>query len=152
MENLDLTKILKDQKGITLYSPLFGECVFEGIYSDELPIVVKAIDGVHAFSKYGKLSERNTEPLLFPSKDNRDWNAFKISILHKRFEPFQKVLVMHEPIYTGDLIWTPDFYYMWDEDKQIHRTVLCGDCLDNEVIPYEGNENLLGTIARHICQ
>ena len=38
-ENIDLTKILKNcPKGFKLYSPLFGEVVFEGISDVEYPI------------------------------------------------------------------------------------------------------------------
>ena len=97
-ENIDLTKILKDcPKGKKLYSPIFGEVIFEriGDKSEIYPIKVKyysekydRMDEV-SFTKEGLfLNITNTECTLFPSKDQRDWSKFKAPWYKKeRFDP-----------------------------------------------------------------
>ena len=57
-ENIDLTKILKDcPKGTKLYSPVFGEVIFNEISLDQdNPIEVSLSDNVtEDFTKDGKL-------------------------------------------------------------------------------------------------
>ena len=83
---MDLTKILKHApEGVELYSTVHGEVKFERIDDDEdYPIITgKGMDPytqsfcVQSFTKEGKfyLYERG-ECVLFPSKDQRDWNKF----------------------------------------------------------------------------
>ena len=76
-ENVDLTKILKDcPKGFKLYSPLFGEVVFEGISGDVYPITLSHTgrEALVTFTKEGfYYDNQDTECLLFPSKEQRDW-------------------------------------------------------------------------------
>ena len=79
-ENIDLTKILKDcPKGFKLYSPLFGEVVFEGISGDVYPITLSCTgrEALVSFTKEGFYYDNpDTECLLFPSKEQRDWEKF----------------------------------------------------------------------------
>ena len=99
-ENLNLGKILKYcPKGTKLYSPALGEVDFAAInnYDRTYPIIVKTKDGTFCFTKQGKLYDiEQSECLLFPSKDQRDWSKFNIK--KTKFNPqtlklFDKVLV-----------------------------------------------------------
>ena len=79
-ENVDLAKILKNcPKGFKLYSPLFGEVVFEGISGDVYPITLSRTgrEALVSFTKEGFYYDNpDTECLLFPSKEQRDWGKF----------------------------------------------------------------------------
>lgn len=148
-KNLNLAEILKDApKGTKLWSPLCGEC--ELVAVDEnytYPILSKASDGKEInFTKLGKYYDvffKNGECVLFPSKENRDWSTFKVFEGHKHFEPFQRVLCTFEHDY-GYEIWTADVYSHYDESTGKHYLVSGYVGNDNEVIPYEGNEDKLG--------
>ena len=108
-ENIDLTKILKDcPKGTKLYSPIFGDIIFEGIDDkDEFPIKVKykseKVDDWWDYIRFTKeglfLNIINTECTLFCSRDQRDWSKFKAPWYKKEkfdpktLKPFDRVLV-----------------------------------------------------------
>lgn len=89
---MDLTKILKNVPiGIKLWSPICGDCTLKEINNTQYPIKVGYIDESNmsetmSFTKDGKY-EIVGECVLFPSKNNRDWNNFM------QFKPFEKVLV-----------------------------------------------------------
>lgn len=110
-ENLNLVEILKDcPKGTRLYSPIFGEVEFEGVYNKAIyPIAVKAktnpIEGkcTEQFIYLGPSGiidiSFNGECMLFPSKEQRDWSKFKAKqpkFDPKTLEPFEKVLARDE--------------------------------------------------------
>jgi hypothetical protein len=61
------------------------------------------------------------------------------------FKPFDKVLVRSEE--TGYCIWQAAFYSHFENNKgDGHHVTTAGDYyLDGEVIPYAGNEHLVGT-------
>ena len=70
-------------KGTKLYSPIFGEVTFKGIYNHT--ILGEAIDRdgdirTVAFTRLGRFycDFPNAECVLFPSKDQRDWDKFQI--------------------------------------------------------------------------
>lgn len=141
---MNITEILKDcPKGTKLYSPLFGECelVCSGYKSnDSYPIIIKAGDESHCFTKNGLFYREYTdgECMLFPSKDNRDWSTFKV---HKEceFKPFDKVLVRDK----DTDIWRIEFFSrITNISDYKYQTLSCGW---KQCIPYEGNEHLLGT-------
>ena len=77
---LDLREILKDcPKGTKLYSPLFGEVEFIKIIKyDAYSIIVSAEGREQNSTEDGRYYLRYTdgECLLFPSKDNRNWNTW----------------------------------------------------------------------------
>ena len=82
MENLDLTKILKDcPKGTEFYSPIYGTVKFIRIDEDENPIAIKWFDkNNNAYIEY--LTKEGTfrglgECVLFPSKGQRDWSKWQ---------------------------------------------------------------------------
>ena len=152
-ENLNLVEKLKDaQKGTKLWSPLCGECIFmciiRGAFSPIYCLTKHKGGGLYgiSFTTNGKYDGGfdNPECILFPSKENRDWSTFKVSKKHKHFEPFQKVLcaVPTEFGYEG---WNADIYSHYDEFNRKHF-LISGFAKndDDDVIPYEGNEDKLG--------
>ena len=71
----NIAEILKDcPKGTKLYSPLCGECTFEEI--DKNIIFFRMYTGnLYAVNSDGSYC-KGGECLLFPSKENRNWNNF----------------------------------------------------------------------------
>lgn len=127
-ENLNLVDILKDcPKGTKLYSPIFGEVEFEGVYNKAIyPIAVKAktnpIEGkcTEQFIYLGPSGiidiSFNGECMLFPSKEQRDWSKFKPKqpkFDPKTLEPFEKVLVRDKDSEN----WTCGFFSHKDVSK-----------------------------------
>lgn len=118
MENkeLNLCEILKDcPKGTRLYSTTLGTVEFEEVYHpniDVFPIKVKISHngGFASFTSDGKVSSIiDAECCLFPSKDNRDWSAFKTKkerFDHNTLKPFDKVLVRD----NNEQNWRCDFF------------------------------------------
>lgn len=105
-ENIDLTKILKDcPEGTKLYSPLFGYVELKEIDTSKVYSVnVKLTSGlIESFTRKGKLYDRDyykdTECVLFPSKEQRDWSKFtapwynKDKFDPKTLKPFDRVIV-----------------------------------------------------------
>lgn len=105
-ENLDLVEKLKNcPKGTNLWSPLFGEVIFNEIVPSSLyPIRMSAktdfgLKNV-SFTKCGKhyCSYSDGECMLFPNKNQRDWDKF-IPIEkfdYSTLKPFDKILVRFE--------------------------------------------------------
>lgn len=83
MEKINIADKLKHcKKGTKLYSPLFGEVEFENV-DDKIEIIVRTDEEEiykAYFEKDGKyyIIYKDAECLLFPSKDNRDWNSFQV--------------------------------------------------------------------------
>ena len=120
-ENLNLVEILKDRpKGTKLYSPALGEVEFAGInYHDRTyPIMVKIKDGTFWFTKQGKFyNMEQSECLLFPSKEQRDWSKFnpnKPKFDPKTLKPFDKVLVCN---CDGDIWRCSIFSHIYGKDN-----------------------------------
>lgn len=74
-------------KGTKLYSPIFGEVTFKGIYNHTILGEATDSDGnirPVAFTRLGRFywDFPSAECVLFPSKDQRDWDKFRrINIL-----------------------------------------------------------------------
>lgn len=106
MENkINIAEILKDYpKGTKLYSPLCGECRINSVeirVPDKDTIIrVKFLtnEGIENYITFyydGTYLGGKGECLLFPSKENRDWNTFKTKkpkLDPKTFQPFDKVI------------------------------------------------------------
>ena len=87
-ENINLVKILRRvPKGTKLWSPIWGAVSFEGIdETDPRPIQCRKVndDGNFSIRSDGHLTfYKDAECILFPSKENQDWNSFKIPSKHK---------------------------------------------------------------------
>ena len=108
-ENINLCQILKDcPKGTKLWSPIWGDITFETIDAFDGLVYVLKHKGVHIILDNGKF-DADGECIIFPSKDQRDWNKFKAPIKRfnpEEFKPFDKVLLR---IDERD-IWQPDFF------------------------------------------
>lgn len=75
-KEIDIAKILKNAPiGTKLYSPLFGNVFLK--YIGELFITVRHHGTTANFYHNGRLyNYEGTEPMLYPSKEMRDWNKF----------------------------------------------------------------------------
>ena len=114
-ENIDLTKILKGcPKGTKLYSTIHGEVslITNNSISQNYPIAVRLNDKtVENFTSEGKLLNRfDGECILFPSKEQKDWNKFKAPCKKtghfdpKTLQPFDRVLVGHSYTWRCELL------------------------------------------------
>ena len=100
-ENIDLAKILKDcPKGFQLYSPIFGIVYLKSVTPYNVYITtIREVEAI--ITKNGRYftEYEDSECILFPSKDQRDWSKFtapgykKEKFDPKTLKPFDKVLV-----------------------------------------------------------
>lgn len=144
---INVAEKLKDcPKGTKLYSPLFGEVELVRIdmRNPRFSIIVKVSeDGIPysnvTFTAEGKWYDiEQSKCLLFPSKDNRDWNKFNLPV--NTLKPFDKVLVRD----GIDEKWTISLFSYHDKENQTFPYV-CASGRYVRCIPYKGNEHLLGT-------
>ena len=151
-ENIDLTKILKDcPKGTKLYSPVFGDVEFVRVYqNDSVDFIIEfklSDNSIDSVTTDGRLYEEfNGECILFPSKDQRDWDKFtapwykKEKFDPKTLNPFDKVLVRD----SEDLKWKVDFYS--HREEYIRFPYICVGSMHKYCIPYnEDTAFLVGT-------
>lgn len=95
-----------------LWSPLFGEVEFVCLCSDKVVVRSDKKGITSTFDKRGYYYNYSEECLIFPSKDNRDWDSWecpkpKVERFDpKTLQPFDKVLVRDE----DDDIWRCDFF------------------------------------------
>lgn len=77
-KNINLAKILNGKPVNTkLWSPLFGDVYTSSICSEDTIIVVNHHAESSSFYNNGKYFDHaEAEPLLFPSKEMRDWSKF----------------------------------------------------------------------------
>ena len=140
---MNIAEILKDcPKGTRLYSPAFGDVYFQRVRNEDLIEVTSDCDVSYEFFSNGSCSLKG-ECVLFPSKEQRDWSKFGVSDqvtdqeTKHQFKPFDKVLVR----INDKCDWVCNIFSHMDSDNEYvclyMRWPLC--------IPYEGNENLLGT-------
>lgn len=109
MEKLDLIKILKDTpKGTPLYSPLFGNVTLVKVsdVKNDRSIKIMTDTSYYYFRSTGQFYNKG-ECLLFPSKDNRDWNKFnnKEKFNFNTLNHFDKVIVRDK-----NNAWRIDFF------------------------------------------
>ena len=149
-ENIDLTKILKDcPKDTKLYCSLYGEVLFEGIITGKcnhfIEVYVKVLNSLIMFTYNGRYFS-NGECVLFPSKDQRDWNKFTASWYKKdkfdpsTLKPFDKVLVQ----ISRDDIWSVDFFSYYNDE---YKKCICTGLVHYfYCIPYnDETKDLVGT-------
>lgn len=78
-KELNILEILKDKpKGVSLYSSIFGDCIYRDNYDNCVEVVT---DNCYYFNEKGHyitngVKSENGECLLFPSKEMRDWSKF----------------------------------------------------------------------------
>lgn len=94
---MNIAEILKNvPQGTKLYSTVFGDVEFLYVnYKLEHPIKVKTCKNTYEFfDEEGKYNIYYSEGecVLFPSRENRDWNTFQIEKSYE-FKPYDPVLV-----------------------------------------------------------
>lgn len=98
MEKINIAEILKDKnvpEGTELYCSIFGYVKFIGVkdtgYANMIQVDVP-IKGIEVFYEDGRYNKyySDSECVLFPSKENRDWSKFQI------------------PFNDGDIIYNQD--------------------------------------------
>ena len=154
-ENLNLVEILKDcPEGTKLYTPIWGEVVFIEVRKNKncpYPICINtnAASSYTYLAKDGRylINREESECILFPSKDQRDWSKFTAPWLKKeRFDPktlqpFDKVLVK----YLEDDYWTCDLFSNITKDGKIYP-YLCVSGVYKYCIPYnDDTKHLVAT-------
>lgn len=141
----NIAKILTgyDGQGLILYSPLYGYMeLIEVQTGASYPIKCKAFYNYHIyqFSWNGKVDFADSECMLFPSKEQRDWSKFKpcnkFTNKKSQLKPFDKVLVRD----SDNCEWSCDFFC-----KEEDNIYYCMTSYWNQCVPYEGNEYLLDT-------
>ena len=145
--NINIAEILRDMpKGTKLYSPIFGDVKFKVIDEDyNYPIVVNTI--LSGYTAEKRFTEKglcysgytDAEPMLFPSKEMRDWNKFawkKGDVLvnqdrdaHTIFEEFT------DNTYTA---FTGKYYYLKNDKNKFHCTVYDDAATDRFTLETEG--------------
>ncbi len=144
-ENINLAVILsKYPKGTKLYSLIHGEVVLDRVDDIDIsyPIVVKHGCRKFDFTYDGRYYiEYDGECVLFPSKEQRDWNKFKAPIEkfdYNTLKPFDKVLVRDD---DGEgNYWRCALF-----SCMLSNGMLC-ECRWNQGVPYnDETKHLLGT-------
>lgn len=144
---MNIAELLKDcPKGTKLYSPVCGWVELEEVTKDKdgevtlLSHIMGIYDhfGPHSieFLANGEMcAALDTECVLFPSKDNRDWSTF---VPPCKFKPFDRVVVRDK---GGQ--WAIDFFsHMSKNDVYI----CTGGIMWSECLPYnEETAKLIGT-------
>ena len=152
MGNIDLTKILKDcPEGTKLYTTIWGEVTFikvsENVCNLYPIIIYNECDHV-CLTKDGRylINKQDSECILFPSKDQRDWSKFTAPWYKKeKFDPktlkaFDKVLAFF------DNIWFCDFFSHINESNAPKICGCMGTGNRSRVIPYnDDTKHLVGT-------
>lgn len=155
---MNIAEILKNAPvGTKLYSPMFGEVDLNRIdEEDRHPIVVNVNDyRSESFTADGKYYADfpNSECVLFPSKENRDWSTFKVksnfptdicncgAILdipslmdkyqYKRNElnALRELLLARDAWWKVDNDWKPD----WSENNYKYVINTCKNTIDKNV-------------------
>lgn len=93
---LNIAEILRRgglRAGVRFYSPLYGEVRFSEVLDDGIGVYIMC-DRV-IFNRYGQVANNwgkmSPEPMLFPSKDDHDWETFA-QLLKKNRKIMQKDL------------------------------------------------------------
>lgn len=143
---MNIAEILKNcPQGTRLYSPLYGIVIFDTIVCSQSCDFIQVLTYEEKYKQFyvNGIPANNClckECMLFPSRDQRDWNKFEVPNQSKpkpQFKPFDKVLVRD----TDDKAWKCDIFSNLG-DKGVF---ICLFAWWRQCIPYEGNEHLLGT-------
>lgn len=139
-------------KGTKLWSPLFGECEFVEVgdntetYPDACVVIRCDEMGCTYFDKLGHYFDSSEECLLFPSKDNRDWDSWECPKAKperfdpETFQPFDRMLVRDVP----DENWKADIFSHFFDGGRFPVCTIYSEW--RRGVPYnEDTKHLLGT-------
>lgn len=146
---MNIAELLKDcPKGTKLYSPVCGWVELEEVTKNKngevtlLSHIMGIYDhfGPHSieFLANGEMcAALDTECVLFPSKDNRDWSTF---VPPCKFKPFDRVVVRDK---ETDYEWFADLFSHYDADTE---KFVCLGSVWAVCLPYnEETAKLIGT-------
>ena len=124
---INIAKLLKDApRGMKLYSPLLGEVEFaEVMDTDYVPIRVMCGIIGERFDKYGRYKGNeypDAECLLFPSKEVRTWEGWKLPAQHK-FKVGDWIVRGEGFVYEPSLITKRDFSLFSDIFNNSHKSL-----------------------------
>lgn len=151
-KNINLTKILKNcPEGYKFWSPLLGNVEFHCIC--QAGVLVKTVKGdswelnQDGTTKIGA-DIASPEIMLYPSKEQRDWNKFTAPWLKKeRFDPktlkpFDRVIARN----TLNSKWRCTFFSHLIDDERCILKCITSDCSYPFCIPYnDETKYLVGT-------
>ena len=149
-KNIDLTQILKDcPEGTKFYTPIWGEVTFNTINKGCLyPICIYADE----YSDYTNLTKDgrylnipNSECIIFPSKEQRDWSKFTAPWYKKeKFDP--KTLKPFDRVLIKDVIWSVGLFSHYNKNACYYSCECVGGTITKYCIPYnDETKHLVGT-------
>lgn len=119
-EELNLVELLKDcPKGIKLYSPVCGAVkLVKVVINNDFPILaIDSDDTEHFFTEKGCYIDSGfAECVLFPSKEQRDWNVWKTEQKEKH-----QYRVGDYIIFKGNDDLIPVVYKILDIDNESYK-------------------------------
>lgn len=120
---MNIAEILKYcPKETKLYSPLFGEVTLFEVTEDKIKVYSIIKSALYRFNYDGTFGTEyiSVECMLFPSKDQRDWDKFRL------------------PVKKGDIMMMPNSNYAFIATGEFTDTssimFVCGIDADNELI------------------
>ena len=118
-EKIDIAEILKDKPANTkLYSPLFGEVYFSHVGGDN--IAVEHHGGISLFFSSGRFFDLDeSEPLLFPSKEMRNWRKFAWKKGDVLVSKDRNVHIIFDKFVDDAYKNFHGQYYLWKEEGSI---------------------------------
>lgn len=118
-EKINIAEILRDKPVNTkLYSPLFSEVFFSHVSSGG--IAVEHNGGTSLFFSSGKFYDYDgAEPLLFPSKEMRDWSKFAWKKGDILVNKDAEVHIIFDGFKDDTYKTFHGHYYLWEEEGSI---------------------------------
>lgn len=145
-ENINLCEILKDcSKDTKLYCMFLGDVLFSKIENNKIFVHIGNTEW--SFYSDGKFI-CDGECVIFPSREQKDWSKFKVSIKKfnpEEFKPFDKVLIRDDDGFE----WCPTFLEKISKEPpgKYSAVELISGCRWDMCIPYnEETKHLCGTI------
>lgn len=118
-EKINIAEILRDKPVNTkLYSPLFSEVFFSHVSGGS--IAVEHRGGTSLFFSSGKFYDYDgAEPLLFPSKEMRDWSKFAWKKGDILVNKDAEVHIIFDGFKDDTYKTFHGHYYLWEEEGSI---------------------------------
>ena len=118
---INIVEILKDKPANTkLYSPLFSEVFFSHVSGGY--IAVEHHGGTSLFLSSGRFYDYDgSEPLLFPSKEMRDWSKFAWKKDDVLVNKDGDVHIIFERFVDGTYCSFVGKYYLWKENNDTEQ-------------------------------
>lgn len=116
-EKINIAEILKDkQKGLNLYSPVYGKVKFEAVHKDKIYFYHDMNE--HSVKSNGK-SFDDGEVVIFPSQEMRDWSKFAWKKGDILVNKDAKVHIIFDGFDDDTYKNFHGQYYLWEEGGSI---------------------------------